>query len=145
MTPAKATSPPPVPPKPRRSRVKAEAQPSAVLEDERSRKEKKFLSGLLEKLADEKNARVAGIYIDTILRFVMAFLFFWLAQAWLTGVLELLGKQSAEKTLSDPVLIALLTTTTINVLAMLAAVAVYLFPRKSTSTILESEPTSPPA
>lgn len=140
---AAADQPPPPAPE-KRKRVKREAQPCAVPEDDKAKKEGNWLFNLFGKLADEKIARIVGMYIDMALRFLMALLFFILTRGWLYGVLELMGKQTESKTLQDSVLIALLTTTTINVLALLTAVAFYLFPRKPPQVSPMLDPNVPP-
>lgn len=105
-----------------------EAQPGAMYPDKKAKKE---WSELFGSLLDDSKARIVGLYIDILLRLVMSVLFFWITRTWLLTVLEILEKQtSGQVKLSDTVLVTLLSTTTLNVLGLLLAVAVYLFPRK---------------
>lgn len=58
---------------------------------------------------------------------------FWLVCAWLACVVfavELTGFKTLGFTLSDPILIAFITTTTINVVGLFFVVAKWLFPSK---------------
>lgn len=62
---------------------------------------------------------------------------FWLVCAWLACVVfavELTGFKTWGFTLSDPILIAFITTTTINVVGLFFVVAKWLFPSKGNAS-----------
>jgi len=69
--------------------------------------------------------------IDIILRYIFAFWVLLIVTWFLYYVKEILYlKFNYEKNLSDTVIIALLTTTTINILTLAFMVISYLFPKK---------------
>ena len=69
--------------------------------------------------------------IDIILRYIFAFWVLFIVTWFLYYVKEILYlKFNYEKNLSDTVIIALLTTTTINILTLAFMVISYLFPKK---------------
>ena len=83
-----------------------------------------------------KTLQLQSVKNDIILRKDFAYKFFWLTVCYLIGVLILLVQSGITKCygvtfLSDSVLITILTTTTVNILALLYAVAHYLFPVKT--------------
>ena len=68
---------------------------------------------------------------DMFLRFLFAFWVLFIVTSFLNYVKEILSlKFNYEKNLSDNVIIALLTTTTINILTLAFMVISYLFPKK---------------
>ena len=70
-------------------------------------------------------------YLDISLRYVFALWVLFIVTWFLYYVKEILYlKFNYEKTLSDTVIIALLTTTTINILTLAFMVISYLFPKK---------------
>lgn len=123
--------------------VVKEELPASPVKDDGANRER---SSLFDRLGSEHNARLISVYIDITLRAVMAFLFYFLTCCWLAAVFCLLVVQQtcATKHLSDTVLVTLLTTTTINVLGLVTAVAVYLFPRNVRSKVAEvTDPDQP--
>jgi hypothetical protein len=84
-----------------------------------------------------------GFLLDIVLRLVFAGLFAYLAYWWLDRVGGIVDRQTDEKKLSDAVLVALLTTTTVNVLGLLYFVASYLFPKLKPDDT-KPEPPKPP-
>ncbi len=69
--------------------------------------------------------------IDIILRYIFAFWVLFIVTWFLYYVKDILYlKFDYEKNLSDTVIIALLTTTTINILTLAFMVISYLFPKK---------------
>jgi hypothetical protein len=70
-----------------------------------------------------------GFLLDVVLRLIFAGLFAYLAYWWLNRVGGIVERQTDDKKLSDAVLVALLGTTTVNVLGLLYFVAGYLFPK----------------
>ena len=82
-----------------------------------------------------KRAQLEGVKQDTGERKKYAFWFFLLACVWITIVTVLLllqgfGLRSWEFKLSDPVMLAVIGSTTVNILGILYVVANYLFPKR---------------
>jgi len=82
-----------------------------------------------------KKAQLEGVKQDTEERKKYAFWFFVLACVWITIVTVLLllqgfGLRSWEFKLSDPVMLAVIGSTTVNILGILYVVANYLFPKR---------------
>jgi hypothetical protein len=69
-----------------------EAFPATAAEDKKAKKEWTALFG---SMLEDGAARVIGVYVDILLRALMAGAFFWLTRDWLTGVLKILEKQQA--------------------------------------------------
>ena len=86
-----------------------------------------------------------GYLVDIGLRFIMAAAFLYLTNTWLSQVGTIIQSQTTEHHLSDTVLVALLTTTTINVLGLLYFVANYLFPKKPGGDSSTPIPPAPPS
>lgn len=80
----------------------------------------------------KEHAEVTGMYLDIVLRLLMCAALLWICWVWLDRISGIVEKQTEEgkKTLTDPVLIALLTTTTANILGLLLIVVGYLFPKR---------------
>jgi len=93
-------------------------------------------------LPSRNTTEIVGMWVDLGLRALMAVLFLGMAWWWLCKVGTILQAQTTEKHLSDAVLIALVTTTTIHILGLLYFVANYLFP-KSAGQKDASTPRSP--
>lgn len=71
-------------------------------------------------------------------RKIYAFAIFLLSTAWLVFIMFFLWKAGKHRlTVSDPVLIALITTTTINVLGLFYIVARWLFPYKPVESVVK--------
>ncbi len=89
----------------------------------------------LPQLRKDRYAQTTGyLRQENQLRLRFAFVLFVLVLLWLLAVLGVLiwqGLLTTERRLSDPVLIALLSTTTANVLGLLLAVTRYLFPSQT--------------
>ena len=82
-----------------------------------------------------KKAQLEDVKQDTEERKKYAFWFFLLACVWITIVTVLLllqgfGLRSWEFKLSDPVMLAVIGSTTVNILGILYVVANYLFPKR---------------
>ena len=84
------------------------------------------------KMWKKEHAEVTGMYLDIVLRLLMCAALLWICWAWLDRICGIVEKQTEDgkKSLSDPVLIALLTTTTANILGLLLIVVGYLFPKR---------------
>lgn len=77
-----------------------------------------------------ENATTTSEWVNIALRCLMACALYFLTVGWLGAVLYVVYLQiKLRGHLSDGVLIALLTTTTLNVIGLLATVAIYLFPK----------------
>src|SRR5262245_49696100 len=126
------------------SLVAPETIPSGLASDAKGKEEaKKWLSlpSYLPKwsLPQKEGIERLSSLLDLALRLIMSAAFLWMAWWWLSRVDTIICDQKVEKSvdgtitvehrLSDTVLVALLTTTTINVLGLLYFVANYLFPR----------------
>ncbi|MGL6076024.1 MAG: hypothetical protein ACRC8S_17850 [Fimbriiglobus sp.] len=122
-------------PKPKKRLAVAEKQLPQSLPEPNAEKESRWLfSGLLE----PGKAQAVSLYADIFLRLIVGAAFLWITHSWLNSVIAVLEKQSGiEKPLSDAVLIAMLTTTTINVLGLALAMALYLFPKRKVQETLE--------
>ena len=96
--------------------------------------ESKSLDHELELKKEEvnsKNLDNKSNSIDIYLRIFFAFWVLFIVTSFLNYVKEILSlKFNYEKNLSDKVIIALLTTTTINILTLAFMVISYLFPKK---------------
>ena len=96
--------------------------------------ESKSLDHELELKKEEVNSKKLdnkSNSIDIYLRIFFAFWVLFIVTSFLNYVKEILSlKFNYEKNLSDNVIIALLTTTTINILTLAFMVISYLFPKK---------------
>jgi hypothetical protein len=79
----------------------------------------------------ERDARLQGILQDISERKKYAGYFFFLACAWVVIIISILLLQGfgAHFKLSEPVILALIGSTTVNILGILYVVANYLFPK----------------
>ena len=120
---------PTAPPSPPSVNLIGEPAPPAA-PDPSAKEERKWFLNL--KSVDRETVNVWGLIVDIGLRTAMSVLFMWMAWWWLCKVADIVNNQTAEGRthLSDTVLVALLTTTTINVLGLLYFVANYLFPKQ---------------
>jgi len=80
-----------------------------------------------------EQARLESYRQDTHERRTFARYIFWMVALWLLGIFAVVvcrGIKALNFELSDTVMVALITTTTINVAAFFLAVTKYLFPSK---------------
>ena len=88
---------------------------------------------LESKSLDNKSKKIdiTSKRVDIFLRYIFAFWVLFIVTSFLLFVKEILYlKFNYDKNLSDNVIIALLTTTTINILTLAFMVISYLFPKK---------------
>lgn len=84
-----------------------------------------------------EQARLESYRQDTHERRTFARYIFWMVALWLLGIFAVVvcrGVKTLNFELSDTVMVALITTTTINVAAFFLAVTKYLFPSKPEPT-----------
>jgi hypothetical protein len=115
-------------------------EPAPPKTDPAAKAEKNWFLNHL-KTPSRETVSIVGLIIDIGLRVLMSGAFLGMAWWWLCKVADIVNHQSEEghAHLSDAVLVALLTTTTLNVLGLLFFVANYLFPKQGRLT-----PPSPP-
>lgn len=86
-------------------------------------------------------AKTWRFWIDTGLRLIFSIIYTWLLIVWLNKVIHILTHNNiCDYKLSDNVLIALLVTSTANVIGMVVIVLKNLFPEKNKDKKKENTP-----